>query len=252
MGAVASCLYVVPSESENIELFGCAEEEERPRGLSERERRKLERAVYGTSEAADGDWDSESEAEAESGSKSTSTSKSTPTSKSTSTSKSKAADKSVHTTTFGRARRVWVPSPGRGRSGIGLRTCKEQGEWAELVFMARVRQLGLVVLHPYGDSLTYDLGIEQRGRLLRVHVKSTTFQRGETYEINLTGPGGRRYKKGDLDMFAVYVAPVDVWYILPFELMEGRGTGLQVTPGRVGERYAEYLEAWGLLRGWWK
>jgi hypothetical protein len=64
--------------------------------------------------------------------------------------------------------------------------------------MARVRQLGLVVLHPYGDSLTYDLGIEQRGRLLRVHVKSTTFQRGETYEINLTGPGGRRYKKGDL------------------------------------------------------
>jgi PD-(D/E)XK nuclease superfamily protein len=118
--------------------------------------------------------------------------------------------------------------------------------------MARVRQLGLVVLHPYGDSLTYDLGIEQSGRLLRVQVKSTTFQRGETYELNLTGPGGRRYKKGDLDMFAVYVAPVDVWYILPFGVMERRGTSLQLTPGRAAEKYAEYLEAWGLLRGWWK
>jgi hypothetical protein len=96
---------------------------------------------------------------------------------------------------------------------------------------------------------TYDLGIEQRGRLRRVQVKSRTFQRGETYEINLTGQGGRRHKKGDLDMFAVYVAPVDVWYIGPFEVMERRGTSLQVTPGWVGERYAEYLEAWGLLRG---
>ena len=114
--------------------------------------------------------------------------------------------------------------------------------------MARVRQLGLVVLHPYGDSLTYDLGIEQRGRLLRVQVKSTTFQRGETYEINLTGPGGRRYKKGDLDMFAVYVAPVDVWYILPFEKTRKTSVSLQFTPGKAGHKYEAYREAWHFLR----
>jgi PD-(D/E)XK endonuclease len=109
----------------------------------------------------------------------------------------------------GKARRVWTPRPGRGRSGIGLKTCKEQGEWAELVFMARLRQLGLVVLHPYGDSLPYDVGVEEKGRLLRVQVKSTTFQRGRTYELNLVGPGRRRYRRGDLDFFAVYVAPLD-------------------------------------------
>lgn len=152
----------------------------------------------------------------------------------------------------GKARRVWTPRPGRGRSGMGLKTCKEQGEWAELVFMARLRQLGLVVLHPYGDSLPYDVGVEEKGRLLRVQVKSTTFRRGRTYELNLVGPGRRRYRRGDLDFFAVYVAPLDVWYILPFEVMEERGTSVQVTPGKVDEPLAGYLEAWGLLRGWWK
>lgn len=150
----------------------------------------------------------------------------------------------------GKARRAWTPRP--GRSGIGLKTCKEQGEWAELVFMARLRHLGLVVLHPYGDSLPYDLGVEEEGRLLRVQVKSTTFQRGRTYELNLIGPGRKRYRQGELDFFAVYVAPIDVWYILPFDVMEERGTSVQVTPGKVDEPLAGYLEAWGLLRGWWK
>jgi hypothetical protein len=133
-----------------------------------------------------------------------------------------------------------------------LKTCKEQGEWAELVFMARLRQLGLRVLHPYGDSLPYDVGVEEQGRLLRVQVKSTTFQRGRTFELNLVGPKRRPYRRGELDFFAVYVAPVDVWYIVPFEVMARRGTSLQLTPGKVDEPLAGYLEAWGLLRGWWE
>jgi hypothetical protein len=35
MQAVDSCLYLVPSQSEGIDLFGCADEEDRPRSLSE-------------------------------------------------------------------------------------------------------------------------------------------------------------------------------------------------------------------------
>jgi len=80
----------------------------------------------------------------------------------------------------------------QGRRGAGeflFRTCKEQGEWAELCFIARARQMGMTVLKPYGDSSTYDVGIEVGGRLVRVQTKSTTFRRGRTYTCNLTGPG---------------------------------------------------------------
>jgi hypothetical protein len=82
-----------------------------------------------------------------------------------------------------------------------------------------------------------------------VQVKSRTFQRGETYEINLTGPGGRRYKKADLDMFAVYVAPVEVWYIGPFEVMERRGT-FAGDAGAAGGAVRGVSGGLGVVAGW--
>jgi hypothetical protein len=141
---------------------------------------------------------------------------------------------------------------GRGRRGAGqflFRTCKEQGEWAELCFMARARQMGMTVLKPYGDSSTYDVGIEVGGRLVRVQTKSTTFRRGETYTCNLTGPRGRAYRPGTVDYFAVYLIPVDMWYILPFEKTRKTSVSLQFTPGKEGHKYEVYREAWHLLRG---
>jgi hypothetical protein len=71
--------------------------------------------------------------------------------------------------------------------------------------MARVRQIGLAVLKPYGDSSQYDVGIEHKGRLARVQVKlkSTTFIPERTFTCNMVGPGGRPYKRGMLDFFAV-------------------------------------------------
>jgi len=69
-------------------------------------------------------------------------------------------------------------------------TCKEQGEWAELCFITRARQIGLPVLKPYGDSSQYDVGIEHKGRLAREQVKSTTFIRERTFSCNMVGLGG--------------------------------------------------------------
>jgi hypothetical protein len=147
-----------------------------------------------------------------------------------------------------RGARVRSRSAEGRRWKIGLRTCKEQGEWAQLVFMARARQLGLTVLIPYGDSEAYDVGIALGGRLLRVQVKSTTFLRKGTFELNLVGPGREMYRPGDLDVFAIYIAPVDVWYIIPFEKLGGVRT-LQLRPDTPGSRHWEFLEAWALLRG---
>jgi hypothetical protein len=137
---------------------------------------------------------------------------------------------------------------GKGRSGAGFRTRKEQGEWAELCFMARARQLGLNVVKPYGDSASYDVDIENGGRLLRVQIKSTTYARGRTFTCKRAGSKHEPYEEGALDFYALYLVPVDLWYILPFGAARKTSVSIQFTPDREGHKYEEYLEAWHLLR----
>jgi hypothetical protein len=92
------------------------------------------------------------------------------------------------------------------------RTAKQFGEWAELCFMARAEERGLNVSKPHGDSASYDVGVEQNGRFLRI-VRSQH----------------RRYGPGKLDFFAVYLIPIDLWYIIPFAVMDDVRT-LSLTP----------------------
>jgi hypothetical protein len=130
-------------------------------------------------------------------------------------------------------------------AGSGNRTCKQLGEWAELCFMARATDRGLNVSRPYGDSASYDVGVESDGRFLRVQVKSTTFRRKGSYTCNILGPKRERYAAGKLDFFAVYLVPVDVWYIIPFEVV-AKNLSLNLTP-RKRHKFSQYMEAWKLL-----
>ena len=101
------------------------------------------------------------------------------------------------------------------------KTCKQRGEWAELCFMARATDRGFNVSRPHGDSASYDVGVEDNGRFTRIQVKSTTFRRKGSFTCNIVGPKRQRYASGKLDFFAVYLVPIDVWYIIPFEIVEG-------------------------------
>jgi hypothetical protein len=134
--------------------------------------------------------------------------------------------------------------------GSEIRNCKERGEWAELCFMAKAAGHGLRVSKPYGDSASYDVGVECKRRILRVQVKSTLYQRGgrESYSLNVHGPKRRPYTKGTVDFFAVYLIPQDTWYILPFE-KTGGDFWLYITPGRKRGKWEKYREAWELLGG---
>lgn len=127
-------------------------------------------------------------------------------------------------------------------------TCKQQGEWAELCFMARAAEMGLKVCKPYGDSAPWDVGIEHEGRLIRVQIKSTTFYRGRTFTCNVVGPGHKPYPRGTVDFFAIYLVPVDAWYIIPERAMGRSSISLQFTPEKEGHRYEQYREAWHLLK----
>ena len=136
-----------------------------------------------------------------------------------------------------------------GRGSL-IKGCKERGEWAELCFMARAAGEGLGVSKPYGDSARYDVGVECEGRILRVQVKSTLYRRrgAESYSLNVHGPRRQRYEKGAVDFFAVYLIPADVWYIIPFARVRGNFS-LHFTAGSKRQKYAEFREAWHLLRG---
>jgi len=57
--------------------------------------------------------------------------------------------------------------------GSLIKNSKLRGEWAELRFMTRVAEHGVMISKPWGDSARYDLVIEHHGRVLRIQVKST-------------------------------------------------------------------------------
>ncbi len=83
--------------------------------------------------------------------------------------------------------------------------------------------------------------------MLRVQIKSTTYSRGGAFTCNIVGPGHRAYAPGVVDFFAIYVVPLDLWYILPFAATEGTSS-LQLAPEREGNKYQRYIEAWHLLK----
>jgi len=140
---------------------------------------------------------------------------------------------------------------------------KQRGEWVELLFMAQAAMHGYHVLKPSGDSLPYDVGIEQRGGLLRVQVKSSSHRKGSGYvgrfrRGNGNSRGGvQRYDCSEVDLFALYLLQPQIWYLIPAEKVLEPTPKLQIrlypdAPPRPGRRkpdhdYECYREAWGLL-----
>ena len=130
-------------------------------------------------------------------------------------------------------------------------TIKERGEWAEMRFMARAAEHGFRVSKPWGESARYDFAVEAKGRFLRIQVKSTVHhcRGGDGYTCAIQPVPGRmpRYTREQVDFFAAYIVPEDIWYILPAEIVVGLHTRIQLSPNCKNQRYARYKEAWHLL-----
>jgi len=135
------------------------------------------------------------------------------------------------------------------------RTYKRRGEWVELLFMAAASEHRHQVLIPWGDSASFDTGIEQGAGFLRVQVKGTEVQLGNGYLCQFRHGSGkkRRYSLSELDLFAAYVITEDVWYLIPavVVLKPESKEALMLCPlvEAAAERfkYEEYREAWELL-----
>jgi hypothetical protein len=87
--------------------------------------------------------------------------------------------------------------------------------------MVRAREEGLHLSRPWGDSSRYDVGVEYEGRILRVQLKSTQYKgRGESYSLKVMGPRRSPCKAKQIDFVAVYLIPMDTWYIVPIARMQ--------------------------------
>ncbi len=133
---------------------------------------------------------------------------------------------------------------------------KERGEWVELQFMAQAARRRFAVSKPWGDTRSYDVGIEHGENFLRVQVKSTTYRVSAGYLCQFK-PNHRKkidYSPKQLDLFAAYVIPEDAWYFIPAPLLLGkrRYTMAMLFPVETPKkkacyRYECYRDAWDLF-----
>lgn len=133
-----------------------------------------------------------------------------------------------------------------------IRHPKRRGEWVELQFMARAASHGLTVSKPWGDSARYDFIVDHCGRLSRVQVKSTTFNSGGFYMCNTVSRPPNRpsesYSPEQIDFFAAFIIPEDIWYIVPAEIIRTTRFAVSLHPQRRDNKYFRYMESWHLLR----
>ncbi len=134
------------------------------------------------------------------------------------------------------------------------------GELAELGFMHRAATRGFGVARPYGDSHPYDILVQHGRRLLRIQVKSCFSSKGgyrrKQYQIKIVHRGNKRsipYSSEHIDFIAVFIAPYDVWYVIPVEALEKRMC-IRLYPGgirskRICARFEQFREAWRLMEG---
>jgi PD-(D/E)XK endonuclease len=131
-------------------------------------------------------------------------------------------------------------------TGASIKLPKQRGEWAELRFMARAAEHGLSISKPWGDSCRYDFIVEHAGKFLRVQVKSTVCQKRKSWAYHVNG---RPYASGEIDFFAIYIIPKNIWYIFPADVISKFTRNMILSPHMKVSKHGVYKEAWHLLRG---
>lgn len=122
---------------------------------------------------------------------------------------------------------------------------QEQGNVAELEFIARSMKKGLRVSRPVFVE-KYDCLVDNGEQVLRVQIKTTNHKSSSSYQLSLLKGSSKKdkYQPGDCDIFAIYLWKENIWYIIPFG---ASATHLYLHPDKDSCRYDKYKEAWNLL-----
>jgi len=122
---------------------------------------------------------------------------------------------------------------------------QEQGNVSEIEFLARAVRKGLSVSRPLFVE-KYDCIIDNGKQILKIQIKSTNHFNKTSWQISLRNGCSQKekYKKGDCDFFAIHIIKLNIWYILPFDVVSPK---VCLHPELDSCRYDKYKEAWNLL-----
>lgn len=115
-----------------------------------------------------------------------------------------------------------------------MRTTFDIGNEAEGIVLGHYIKAGLRVCIPFGTGGPYDLAVDTGTRIVKVQVKTATFERGcilcrtrrrnANYDRTM-----RRYEKGEVDYFAIYCPQLNEIYGMPFEAVRASAS-LRIEP----------------------
>jgi len=135
---------------------------------------------------------------------------------------------------------------------------KLKADIAESAVTTELLKRGFRVLQPIGDRLAYDLGVDHKDRLLRIQVKSAWFNAknncyvvdGRRTKTNRRRMLRKRYSAADFDFAIIYLADLQVFYVMPVAVFSGYGSTVTLVERDKRQRRpksAEYRERWDLL-----
>lgn len=121
-----------------------------------------------------------------------------------------------------------------------------KGNVAELAIATEAARLGLSVLKPLTEHERYDLVLGIAGRLLRVQCKWGSRREDviiarlrSSYHSPTRGYVTSTYDDSEIDAVAVYCGDLERCYLLPIDLVSGRGAvTLRLSPARNNQRAA--------------
>ena len=91
------------------------------------------------------------------------------------------------------------------------------GDVAEFLFDAQAVERGYIVTRPIHSGTVYDRVIDNGERFFRVQIKAiwNASKVSNSYRAYFRRSKKIGYKSNEVDVFAVYVKPLNCWYLLP-------------------------------------
>jgi len=132
-------------------------------------------------------------------------------------------------------------------------TPKGIGELAEMEFMLEASRKGLTVCKPFTHFCKYDFIVDNGKRLLRVQVKSTAIERfredrkSSQFSIMVSHGSSKKehYTKDQIDVFAIFIGPLKVWYFIPVHAVNA--CKISLNPQGKQSKYAVFKENWDMI-----
>jgi len=127
----------------------------------------------------------------------------------------------------------------------------EQGSYAELTFATLCLKHNIEIASPVVDVHGYDFIINVNEQWLKIQVKSTSkpdirYPNKPSYKIHVRkGATSMAYKENDFHFCAVYIIPLDLFYIIP--ICELNKTTIRINPDSNKCKFYKYKDNFKLL-----